>query len=109
FHDHLMAGWNPGQKRCPWLDRGLYVDRNGVASACCMVKDDQHALGRVGEREVILSRREKMRTQLAAGTIPAPCQGCALARFSVMSKLGLVKFALAGVKSRFSRSLPVQS
>lgn len=110
FHDHLMAGWMPSQRRCPWLERGLYVDRDGYATACCMIKDRGQALGQLGvdAPETILARRDELRSQLRAGTIPTPCAGCELARFAVMSKLGLVRFAVAGVTNRLrSRSLPV--
>ena len=47
FHDHLMAGWSPSQRRCPWLEKGLYVDRAGYATPCCMVKDRSQALGQL--------------------------------------------------------------
>lgn len=110
FHDDLMSGWSPSQRRCPWLEKGIYVDRDGFATACCMIKDRTQALGQLGvdSNEAILARRAALRTALKAGAIPAPCSGCELARFAVMSKLELFRFALSGAKTRLrSRSLPV--
>lgn len=110
FHDHLMAGWSPSQRRCPWLEKGLYVDRAGYATPCCMVKDRSQALGQLGvvPVETILARRDALRTALQAGQVPSVCSGCELARFAVMSKLDLVRFAVAGAVTRLrSRSLPV--
>ncbi len=102
FHDDLMAGWNPSQRKCPWLEKGLYVDRNGVATACCMVKEERFALGRIGRDSMadIEKRRDEMRAELARGVVPEACGGCELARFAVTSKLGLVLFAIAGLKER---------
>ncbi len=93
FHEELMAGWRPLARRCPWLDKGLYVDRNGVASACCMIKDEQHALGRLGvdSPKTILTRREAMRATLARGEIPTPCRGCEIAHYAVATPLGVAR------------------
>ena len=113
FHDHLMAGWSPSQRRCPWLEKGLYVDRDGYATACCMIKDRSQALGQLGvdSVETLMARRDTMRQALKAGEIPSVCSGCELARFAVMTKLELIRFALAGATNRLrssrSRSLPV--
>src|SRR5262249_47361647 len=83
FYDVLMAGWRPSSRRCPWLDKALYVDRNGMVMPCCMVKDNAHALGRIGvdSTDSIQSRRTEMRTNLANGVTPAACQGCEIARY----------------------------
>jgi MoaA/NifB/PqqE/SkfB family radical SAM enzyme len=103
FYDELMAGWRPGRRRCPWLDVGIYVDRDGVAAPCCMVKDTaRHGLGRPGVDPMpeILSRREALRAQLAAGRIPAPCDGCEIARFAVLSLPRLFGLGLRGWRRR---------
>ena len=100
FFDELMEGWRPGLRRCPWLDRGLYMNRLGEASPCCMVKDTaQHGLGRLGDDPlpVILARRAALRDQLAAGEIPKACAGCDLARFAVISKLELMGWGMKGL------------
>jgi radical SAM protein with 4Fe4S-binding SPASM domain len=92
FYDVLMAGWRPSSRRCPWLDKGLYVDRNGMVMPCCMVKDETHALGRieVDSTESIQARRAKMRTELKNGVTPAACQGCEIARYAVMGPIEFV-------------------
>lgn len=92
FYDVLMKGWRPGQRRCPWLDRALYVNRDGVITPCCMVKDQAQALGRVGvdPPEVVLARRAQLRDDLAAGHVPRPCAGCEIARYAVMGKREVV-------------------
>jgi MoaA/NifB/PqqE/SkfB family radical SAM enzyme len=105
FHDDLMKDWRPARRRCPWLDRGLYVNRDGMATACCMIKDERFALGRIGVdgADTIIAARDQLRAELAAGRIPEPCSGCELARFSVMSKLGLIRYAALGLKKRLTR------
>lgn len=103
FYDELMAGFRPMRKSCPWLEAGLYVNRRGEASACCMVKDtERFGFGRIGETPLpqILQRREHMRETLARGEEPAACAGCELSRFARMTRLGLVAFALRGLWMR---------
>jgi MoaA/NifB/PqqE/SkfB family radical SAM enzyme len=88
FYDRLMAGWTPASRTCPWLERGLYVNRDGVVTSCCMVKDPAHALGRAGvdAPATILARRDEMRRALARGATPAACHGCEIARYAVMGR-----------------------
>ena len=97
FYDRLMAGWKPTSRSCPWLDKGLYVNREGVVTPCCMVKDETHALGRVGVDSAgeILARRARLRDELAAGSTPEPCQGCEIARYAVMGKFQASKRVVA--------------
>jgi MoaA/NifB/PqqE/SkfB family radical SAM enzyme len=97
FYDRLMAGWKPTSRSCPWLDKGLYVNREGVVTPCCMVKDETHALGRVGVDSPgeILARRAKLRAELAVGSTPGPCQGCEIARYAVMGKVQASKRVVA--------------
>jgi MoaA/NifB/PqqE/SkfB family radical SAM enzyme len=102
FFDELMDGWKAGSGTCPWLERGLYVHNGGAVTACCMVKDtERHAFGALDRTTAILEARERMRAQLAAREVPAPCRGCELARFAVMSKTELVRFGLRGLKQRW--------
>ena len=56
-----MIRFHPGARRCPWLESGLYVNNQGVATGCCMIKDTQeYALGRFGvdPPELVLARRD---------------------------------------------------
>ena len=99
FYDELLASFSPGQRKCPWLAAGLYVNRKGEATACCMIKDTaQWGLGVIGENrlEDILLRRQALADELATGRLPTPCQGCELGRFALLSRWQLVSFALGG-------------
>lgn len=103
FFDEMMEGWKPATGKCPWLERGLYVHNSGHVTGCCMIKDvERHGFGRVGDDslEDMLGRRSALAGELASGTIPAPCQGCELARFAVMKKSQLVGFGLRGLWAR---------
>lgn len=101
FYDELMAGWRPGLRRCPWLDGGVFVSHDGRVSPCCMVKAPEHALGRIEDGpEKIEANREVLRAELKRGKIPAPCQGCELARFSVIGKPELVYWGVRGLWRR---------
>ena len=92
FYGRLMDGWKPASRRCPWLDKGAYVSRDGVVTACCMIKDEKHALGRVDDDPAkILSKRAQMRDQLARGETPAACTGCEIARYATAGKIDLAK------------------
>lgn len=104
FYDELMAGWRPALGTCPYLERGLYVHRNGAVTPCCMVKNTEaYGLGQLGvhTREQIVAKRQVYRKQLQAGTIPAPCTGCEVAKFAVMSKWQLMSFGLKGLYNRY--------
>ncbi|MEZ4449163.1 MAG: radical SAM/SPASM domain-containing protein [Nannocystaceae bacterium] len=110
FYEEMMAGWRPGSRRCPWLERGLYINFQGAAMPCCSVKDEAHAFGRLGvdSRATILERRAAVRDQLASGTIPPTCQGCDMAEYAVarwrdLARIGvrsLKQHLLARVKAR---------
>lgn len=103
FFDEMMDPWKPATGKCPWLESGLYVNNAGEVSGCCMIKDTAaHGFGRIGEdsTEDILARRQALRDELARGVVPAPCEGCELARFAVMKKSQLVGFGLRGLWAR---------
>jgi MoaA/NifB/PqqE/SkfB family radical SAM enzyme len=108
FFDELMEGWQPASRRCPWLDRGLYVERDGTAQVCCMAKEPAYALGKVGvdAPEVIIAARDRLRDELAHGEIPAPCQGCDVARFASISKLELMWWGARGMAARIGIMAP---
>lgn len=97
FYDQLFDGWMPTSRRCPWLDAGLYVDRDGVCRPCCMIKAGGE-LGTVHDApESVLARRDALRDELAAGKVPAPCDGCAFARFAVLPRWALVPWGVRGL------------
>jgi hypothetical protein len=75
------------------MARGLFVNRDGVATACCMIKDERYALGRIGvdSATTILAAKEAMRAELARGQTPEPCRGCEVARNAVAGKLDLLR------------------
>jgi MoaA/NifB/PqqE/SkfB family radical SAM enzyme len=71
-----------GYARCPWLDQGLYVDRNGHFTACPNVKDAaRFGWGRANESDLacVLAARDRMRARLMAGEVPPACSGCFIA------------------------------
>jgi MoaA/NifB/PqqE/SkfB family radical SAM enzyme len=107
FYDELMADWRPGKRSCPWLEAGAFVGNDGRVTPCCMVKDERHALGRIGvdDPDAILARRRALKDQLAAGEIPAPCQGCELAKFSLIGKRELVYWGARGLWQRLFGTL----
>ena len=78
FFSALFWGWEPGRRRCPWLERGVYVDHRGAVTGCCMIKDAEHAYGTVGRQSLaeLDAGREALRGQLARGETPVPCRGC---------------------------------
>ena len=71
-----------GYQSCPWLDQGLFVDRNGQLAACPNVKDpSRFGWGRVSETDIaaVLDKRAQARARLLAGEIPTACAGCFIA------------------------------
>jgi MoaA/NifB/PqqE/SkfB family radical SAM enzyme len=70
-----------GFQSCPWLDRSLFVNRHGVATACPNVKNtERFAFGQVADGfDNILAQRRALHTSLQSGEIPAPCSGCFVA------------------------------
>ena len=105
FYDELLAGFRTGKRSCPWLEQGLYVNHQGIATACCMIKDtERFRLGVVGtdSNEQILAARTKLSAELAEGRLPTPCQGCELGRFSLLTTWQVMAFAIGGVLRRYS-------
>jgi MoaA/NifB/PqqE/SkfB family radical SAM enzyme len=75
-------GGRGGYARCPWLDQGLYVDRNGHFTACPNVKDaSRFGWGRANQADLasVLAARDRTRARLMAGEIPTACNGCFIA------------------------------
>lgn len=104
FYEQLMEGWRPASRRCPYLDAGLYVHRNGIATPCCMIKDTQtHGLGEIGVTPTheIVGRRQQLRAELAEGTVPQPCQGCFIAEQAVKTPQQLLAIGVKGLARRW--------
>lgn len=104
FYEELQADWRPALGTCPYLERGLYVDRGGRVTPCCMIKDhERHGLGTVGvtPRAEMIARRKVLADELKSGSIPVPCTGCPLAGFAVMGRWDLVKFGAKGLWQRW--------
>jgi MoaA/NifB/PqqE/SkfB family radical SAM enzyme len=71
-----------GYRSCPWLDQGLFMDRNGHLTACPNVKDtSRFGWGRVPETDLmtVLAHRARTRARLSVGDIPEACRGCFIA------------------------------
>jgi MoaA/NifB/PqqE/SkfB family radical SAM enzyme len=88
--EKTTGAWINTYSRCPWLDRGLYLNRHGQVTACSRILDgDTHALGVVGRDplEEILRRRDRMARAVADGDTPAACRGCFIAE-SIATRRG---------------------
>lgn len=86
FYDELFKprptnSTNGRLTSCPWLDNGLYLDRKGYLSPCCMIKPEKWRLGNVESLSdaALYEARHHLRETLAAGHIPEPCSGCNVA------------------------------
>lgn len=89
FYEDLFENWSPRQGACPWLERGVSINKDGFATGCCFIKDaGQFAFGRpeAGGLEVIAAAREKAGNQLKSGKTPKSCQGCGVAKLIVGAK-----------------------
>lgn len=78
FYNELSRAF-PTRHGCPWVEGGLYVNRHGDVTTCCMVKDtDRFALGRIGEASdrQILDARGRIGDALSRGQPPEQCTGC---------------------------------
>ncbi len=69
------------QASCPWLDNGIYLDRHGRLSPCCMIKPEAWPLGDLDTLSdtALHDYRRGLADELATGHIPAPCSGCNVA------------------------------
>jgi MoaA/NifB/PqqE/SkfB family radical SAM enzyme len=86
FYDQLYAGFTPGARTCPWLERGVFVMWDGGVTACCLLKDADHlGYGRIGQDDpaLMLARRDVARQTLREGRIPEMCSGCWLAQAAI--------------------------
>jgi len=73
----------PAEHGCPWVKGGLYIDRHGGMTTCCMIKDTaRHGLGKLGVTlpEAVLAQRQAIDAALTAAQPPEQCRGCAYYR-----------------------------
>ncbi len=78
FYPEMGRRFRP-EHGCPWVKGGLYVDRHGAVTTCCMVKDAAaFGLGKLGitPAQAMLDRRREVDRALEAGTPPPQCLGC---------------------------------
>lgn len=81
FYDRLFAGVDLRERKCPWLAQGIYVSAGGNALPCCLSKDEaRDTFGRLSSEHLleVAAEREKMRQELADGSVPKACRGCSL-------------------------------
>jgi MoaA/NifB/PqqE/SkfB family radical SAM enzyme len=78
FYPALSRRFAP-EHGCPWVRGGLYVDRHGAMTTCCMIKDSAvYGIGKLGITpvEAVLAQRREIDDALTAGEPPAQCVGC---------------------------------
>jgi MoaA/NifB/PqqE/SkfB family radical SAM enzyme len=86
FYPEMSRRFRP-EHGCPWVRGGLYVDRHGAMTTCCMVKDSAtYGLGKLGITpvEAVLAQRRDLDAELEAGRPPAQCLGCGYYRSPAM-------------------------
>jgi MoaA/NifB/PqqE/SkfB family radical SAM enzyme len=81
FYSDLYASVPPQQNACPWLENGLYISADGIATSCCYIKSGkENGYARItNSLNKILERRAELSGELQANKIPAQCQGCDIA------------------------------
>jgi MoaA/NifB/PqqE/SkfB family radical SAM enzyme len=83
FYEALYAGRRKSSGICPWLEKGLYVNVDGLAARCCYMKEPgRDGFGALKDTTVaqIIEKRQALHEQLQGGIIPEGCQGCSLAK-----------------------------
>lgn len=82
FYFALFADFDPANGSCPWLERGAYLGSDGAIAGCCFMKESTDSFGHVlaDSAAAIAGRRQSLVDELAAGGVPAACDGCSTAR-----------------------------
>ncbi|MBF0443444.1 MAG: SPASM domain-containing protein [Oligoflexales bacterium] len=83
----LFKGFDPKSDGCPWLKHGIFINYEGYAFPCCMVRDrDVFSFGKIGvdSSNTILEKKEKMRQSLLSGEIPMACNGCFIVQRTIL-------------------------
>ena len=67
---------------CPWLDTGIFMDRKGRLSPCCMIKPEQFSFGTVQSvtTEEINKEYQKLNYLFTHNIQESPCVGCSFAK-----------------------------
>jgi MoaA/NifB/PqqE/SkfB family radical SAM enzyme len=81
YYGVLFADFDPDEGKCPWLEKGAYLNIEGAVTGCCFMKSPLHTFGNVmtDSPEAIASRRGDLADSLHAGVIPPACNGCYVA------------------------------
>lgn len=104
FYEGLFKGWYPCSGKCPYLEKGLYINRNGDVSPCCTIKDTARWAINIDDKELtekVKKEKEYMKMSLAKKVIPALCKKCEIAKYATMKKKEFAKFSLKFIWSWF--------
>jgi MoaA/NifB/PqqE/SkfB family radical SAM enzyme len=82
YYRALFSGYDPSAGRCPWLERGAYLNIDGNVTGCCFMKGPHQAFGNVisDPPELTGGRRDALAQALYNGRIPEQCSGCSIAK-----------------------------
>lgn len=81
FYSKLFSHTTPQQNTCSWLENGLYVTAEGIATSCSFTKDvRENGYGTITNNlEKILEMRAELSNKLKENKIPPQCKGCGIA------------------------------
>jgi MoaA/NifB/PqqE/SkfB family radical SAM enzyme len=81
FYTDLFTSVSPQQNVCAWLENGLYISAEGIATSCFFMKDARknNYAPLADNLAEILGRRAGLSKSLKENIIPAQCQGCGIA------------------------------
>lgn len=81
FYRELFSHNTPQQNTCSWLENGLYVTAEGIATSCSFTKDvRENGYGAITSNlEKILELRSELSRKLKENKIPSQCKGCGIA------------------------------
>lgn len=82
FFSELFSQSNQKNDTCPWLENGLYISAEGIATSCCFtknIKEDGYA-SIENNLEKILKLRAFLSERFKEKKPPRQCKGCGIAR-----------------------------
>jgi MoaA/NifB/PqqE/SkfB family radical SAM enzyme len=88
FYSALYDGKGKNWEICPWLEKGLYITVDGMATSCCFIKNSHtFGFGKIQETDItsILNCRADLLNKFKQGSIPANCEGCSLAQQAILN------------------------